>query len=213
MSLLQLKQVTVGQWQENCYLLICPETKEAALVDPGDEFQKIAQLVGRMPVKKILLTHSDLDHIGALEEARREYGAPVYIHPDELTRPSHPEAPRPPIANTKPLREGQTIRVGTHTLRIYEVRGHTPGHVVFQFDDRAIVGDAIFPGGPGRSHSPAELESLLYHLQRVVFRWPDRTLLYPGHGKPTSVGAERDALMRFLAKPRASDLCGDVSWA
>ena len=212
MSRLQLKQVTVGQWQENCYVLVCPETKDAALVDPGEEFDKIAKLVGNARVTKILLTHSDLDHIGALDAARVAYRAPVYIHPKELTRANHPEAPRKPIANTKPLREGQTLRVGTHTLTVYDVPGHTPGHVAFLLDDRALVGDAIFPGGPGRSHSPADLATALYHLQRIVFRWPDRTTLYPGHGKPTTVGAEREKFMRFLAQPRASDAYGDVSW-
>src|SRR5207302_31295 len=94
MARLQLKQVTVGPWQENCYLLVDPETKDAALIDPGDEFDKIARMVSRARVKKILLTHSDLDHIGALEQARVACRAPVYVHVNDLNRPSHPEAPR-----------------------------------------------------------------------------------------------------------------------
>lgn len=213
MSRLQLKQSTVGAWQENCYLLVCPDTKEAALIDPGDEFDQLAKMVGRVQVKKILLTHGDLDHIGALDQARTAYRAPVYVHPNDVSRPKHPEASRSALKDTKPLREGQTIRVGAHTLKVYEVPGHTPGHVVFQFDTRAIVGDTIFPGGPGRTRSPDDLALALYHLQRVVFRWPDNIRLYPGHGKPTTVGAERENFMRFVAQPRDKDLCGDVSWA
>jgi len=213
MSRLQLKQITVGKWQENCYLLVCPETKDAALIDPGDEFDEITKMVARAKVGKILLTHTDIDHIGALDQARVAYRAPVFVHPAELTRPSHPELPRNPIKNTKPLRKGQTIHIGAHAITVHEVPGHTPGHVAFLLDDRAIVGDAIFPGGPGRTHTPADLETALYHLQRVVFRWSDRTKLYPGHGKPTTVGAERDNFMRFIAKPRAADFCGDVSWS
>jgi len=213
MSPLQLKQVTVGPWQENCYLLVCPDTKDAALIDPGEEFAKIAKMVGRARVRKILLTHTDLDHIGALEQARTAFRAPVYVHVNDVNRPSHPEALRTPIKGTRPLQDGQTIRVGAHSLKVYEAPGHTPGHVVFQFDTRAIVGDAIFPGGLGRTHNADELTTALYHLQRVIFRWPDNVRLYPGHGKPTTVGAERDKFMRYLANPRANDFFGDVSWA
>jgi glyoxylase-like metal-dependent hydrolase (beta-lactamase superfamily II) len=213
MSRLQLKLVTVGKWQENCYLLVCPDTNEAALFDPGEEFDLIARMVGKARVTKIILTHTDIDHVGALEQARRKYHAPVYVHPGELARPPHPESPRAPLEGTRSLREGQVIRVGSHQIRAFDVRGHSPGHVVFHFDDRALVGDAIFPGGPGRTHDAAALSLALYHLQRIVFRWPDRTILYPGHGKPTTVGAERDRFMRFLAKPRADEHYGDVSWA
>jgi hydroxyacylglutathione hydrolase len=213
MSRLQIKQVTLGAWQENCYVLVCPDTRDAVLIDPGDEFEKIQRLVGKLKVSKILLTHTDIDHIGALDAAREAYRVPVYVHPDDLNRPAHPEAPRTRIEQTKPLREGQTIRVGAHSLKVFELPGHTPGHVAFLLDDRAIVGDAIFPGGPGRTGSPEALAQALYHLQRVVFRWPDRTALYPGHGKHTTVGAERESFMRFLAKPRAATAFGDVSWA
>ncbi len=212
MSRLQLKQETVGKWQENCYLLIDPDTKDAALIDPGEEFDKIAKLVGRACVKKILLTHTDLDHIGALEQARVAYRAPVFVHERDVERPSHPEAPREKIRDAQLLKEGQTIRIGKHSLKVYEVPGHSPGHVIFVFDQRAIVGDAIFPGGPGRSHTPDDLQTALFHLQRVIFRLPDNVKLYPGHGQPTTVGAERENFMRFIARPRAADLQGDVSW-
>jgi hydroxyacylglutathione hydrolase len=213
MSRLKLKQVTLGSWQENCYILVCPETQDAALVDPGDEFEKIVRRVGKLRVTKILLTHTDLDHIGALDAAREAFRAPVYVHPAELERPKHPEAPSHTIEGTRPLHEGQHLRIGTHYVTTYEVPGHSPGHVAFRFDERALVGDAIFPGGPGRTHSPAALSEALYNLQRVVFRWEDNTKLYSGHGRPTTVGNERDNFMRFLARPRPDNLFGDVSWA
>lgn len=209
---LQLKQITVGTWQENCYALICPETKQAALIDPGDEFDRIAKMIGGAKVTRILLTHADIDHIGALEQSRVAYRAPVYVHPAELQRPGPGSDARKALKDTKPLREGQSIRIGKHAIKVFEAPGHAPGHVVFLIDHRAIVGDTIFPGGPGRTRTPQDLESALYHLQRVVFRWPDATRFYPGHGAPGTVGAVRDAFMRFIAKPRAADLCGDVSW-
>ena len=127
MSRLQLKQVTVGKWQENCYLLVCPDTNEAALFDPGEEFEKIARMVGNARVTKILLTHSDVDHVGALERARQKYRAPVYAHPSEVSRPPNPEASRAPLENTRTLHEGQIIASRAHQIRTLEVPGHLLG--------------------------------------------------------------------------------------
>jgi glyoxylase-like metal-dependent hydrolase (beta-lactamase superfamily II) len=76
----------------------------------------------------------------------------------------------------------------------------------------AVVGDAIFPGGPGRTESPEALEQALAGLERTVFTWPDETALYPGHGEPTTVGRERPGFEAFLAAPRPAGLYGDVTW-
>ena len=156
MSKLILKQVTVHpDWQMNCYVLICPETKHAALIDPGAEFEKIAAMVGRAQVRKILLTHSDIDHIGALAEAREKYRVPVYLHPNDVERTGRDGSIRR-VEETRPLKEGMTVRIGNHSVKTYEVFGHSPGHVVFRFDSRAIVGDTIFPGGPGHTRTPEQ---------------------------------------------------------
>jgi hydroxyacylglutathione hydrolase len=104
------------------------------------------------------------------------------------------------------------LRVGRHFVRVVHVPGHTPGSVALRFDRRAIVGDAVFPGGPGHTDTPGALQTLLLSLQRTVFTWPDDTSLYPGHGDPTTVGDERPAFQAFLARPRPPDLCGDVTW-
>ena len=92
------------------------------------------------------------------------------------------------------------------------VPGHTPGSVCLRLDGRAVVGDAIFPGGPGHTRSPEALAQSLVSLGLTVFTWPDETELYPGHGTPTTVGAERPAFEQFLQADHPPDLCGDVSW-
>jgi glyoxylase-like metal-dependent hydrolase (beta-lactamase superfamily II) len=84
--------------------------------------------------------------------------------------------------------------------------------MALRFDQRAIVGDAIFPGGPGHTASPDALQTALLSLQRTVFTWPDDTIFYPGHGDPGSVGEVRPAFQEFLARPRPADMCGDVTW-
>ncbi len=103
------------------------------------------------------------------------------------------------------------------TLGIVHLPGHTPGSIGLQLIEesnfkRVVVGDAIFPGGPGQTSTPADLGLSLDTLARTVFTWPDSTELYPGHGVHTTVGAERAAFEAFRAKPLPPDLYGDVSW-
>jgi len=102
--------------------------------------------------------------------------------------------------------------VGQGIIGISHVPGHTPGSVCLRLGDRVIAGDAIFPGGPGYTASPEALARSLESLERVVFAWPDETMLYPGHGGHTTVGAERAAFERFLVAERSPSLCGDVAW-
>jgi hydroxyacylglutathione hydrolase len=107
----------------------------------------------------------------------------------------------------------EKIQLGSHEIVIFHTPGHTPGSICLRFGSRAIVGDAIFPGGPGHTHTPNELDLSLKSLRRVVFSWPDDTRLFPGHGDSTTVGQERPGFTRFIAETLPVDLCGDVSWA
>jgi glyoxylase-like metal-dependent hydrolase (beta-lactamase superfamily II) len=95
---------------------------------------------------------------------------------------------------------------------VVHVPGHTPGSVCLRLGKQVIVGDAIFPGGPGHTTSPEALTQSLESLARRVFRWPDATELFPGHGSSTTVGAERESFEAFLAAERPANLCGDVAW-
>ncbi|MBU0702615.1 MAG: MBL fold metallo-hydrolase, partial [Chloroflexi bacterium] len=141
----------------------------------------------------------------ALDEVRAALGAPVGIHPADAAEFG--------VRADFELRDGGRLRVGRRYVRLVHLPGHTPGSVALRFDRRAIVGDAIFPGGPGHTRTPDALQTALLSLQRTVFTWPDETRLYPGHGAPTTVGEERAAFQEFLARPRSSELCGDVTWS
>ena len=120
---------------------------------------------------------------------------------------------RPDDAADFELRDGMRLRVGRRYVRVIHVPGHTPGSEALRFDRRAIVGDAVFPAGPGHTGTPEALQTLLLSLQRTIFTWPDDTRLYPGHGESITVGAALSAFQEFLARPRPLDLCGDVTWA
>ena len=111
------------------------------------------------------------------------------------------------------LNDGDRIVVGDNELTVVHTPGHTPGSLCFRFDRQAIVGDTLFPGGPGRSRTPAALAQILTSLKDKLFAWPDETVFYPGHGEGSTIGTIRSLFEAFMARPRPPDLCGDVEWA
>jgi hydroxyacylglutathione hydrolase len=204
---LELRKLTVEQWQENCYLIVNPQKSEGLLVDPGDEPAHIKDWIGTLKIRQILLSHAHFDHVGAVNELRSHFDAPVGLHPAdwELAAQSGVEA-------DFNLNDGDMLWPSLYKITVVHTPGHTPGSVCLRFDRRALVGDVIFPGGPGHTHSPEELNQSLLSLKNTVFTWPDATELFPGHGISTTVGQERPGFMAFLKKPRSPELFGDVSW-
>jgi hydroxyacylglutathione hydrolase len=201
---LDLQTLEVGPWPENCYLLRCPATGQVAIVDPGADAETILAAVRPEQVCCFLLTHAHPDHVGALRELRPVVQAPVGVHPADAERFG--------IEADFPLLSGMQVEVGRQRLTVFHTPGHTPGSVCLKFDHVALVGDAIFPGGPGQTSSPEALAQSLISLGSTVFTWPDATELHPGHGGPTTVGAERPAFERFLTVDHAPGLCGEVTW-
>ncbi len=207
--MLELQVLSVGEYQSNCYLLVTPGTRQGILIDAGDQAEEILRLVGSLEIAQILITHGHEDHISALEMVREELRAPVGIHPADVDA----FGLRPDFL----LRDGDSVDLMGEELRVIHVPGHTPGSVIFGLIEggeiqRAIVGDAIFPGGPGKTETPQALGTSLNSLARTVFTWGDEVILYPGHGDPTTVGEERAAFEAFRTGPLPPDLYGDVTW-
>ncbi|MDT7920256.1 MAG: MBL fold metallo-hydrolase [Meiothermus sp.] len=189
----------VGPLQENTYLLV-GEDGRGAIVDPGDEPERILAEVHRVGLKPqaILLTHAHFDHVGAVAPLVEALGLPVYLHPADL--PLYQSAalgaarwglyiPQPPEP-TLPLAEGQTLDLGLG-LEVLFLPGHAPGHVGFYRPGHLISGDVLFRGGIGRYDLPgSDPQKLFASLQKLTELPPD-TVVYPGHGPKTTIAAER----------------------
>jgi glyoxylase-like metal-dependent hydrolase (beta-lactamase superfamily II) len=203
---LSLDQLAVGSFQSNCYLIA--DQDQAILIDAGAEPQAILDWIGDRKVELIVVTHGHRDHVGALEEVRTALSAPLAVHPAD--------AQAFELYGEQALVHGDRISLGEHEFEVNHIPGHTPGSIALRLvsnpADWAVVGDAIFPGGPGMTMSSEALAQSLESLAATVFTWPDEVQLFPGHGQPTTVGAERADFEAFHAKPIPTDHSGDATW-
>ncbi len=193
---------TGGPFAQNCYLVACARTGSAILVDPGGatgEALAAAEASGTK-VESIVLTHAHIDHVDGLARAKRETGAPIYLHP--LDAPLYAAAPTqaqwfglqmeplPPVDHD--LAEGDVVRFGEVSLAVRFTPGHAPGHVTLVGEGFALVGDVIFRGSIGRTDLPGgDLATLMRSIRSEVLPLPEETILYNGHGPETTVGVEK----------------------
>ena len=197
-------KMELGPWGTNAYIVVCRATGDNILVDaPADADKVVKRLAGTNP-KYIVLTHTHIDHIGALEELKARLKVPVALHPEDAVRLSL----RPDME----LKDGDTIEVGKLKLKVLHTPGHTPGSLCFLVGKYLISGDTIFPGGPGKTGTPADFKQIVKSLDTRLFVLPDDTEVYPGHGDGTVLGKEKKAFAIFASKPHDPNLCGDVLW-
>lgn len=199
---MRLRVRAVGPWQTNAYVLLCPASMQSVLIDPGDEPRVLDALIEGTRPTAVLLTHSHPDHTGALEEMRSRLRVPVMAHPAFAGK-----------VIDRALADGDWIAVGEHWLKAYHAPGHTPDQLCFAVDkdDRVIVGDAIFEGGPGKTWTPEDFQITLDTLRRVILAWADETNCYPGHGDPFRLGDIRSAIESFISRNHGQ-FCGDATW-
>lgn len=202
---MKIHLITVTAFSQNCSLIWCTKTNQAALVDPGGEAARIIQEVSAkgVLVTQILLTHGHLDHVGAAAELAAHYQVPV-IGPqkeDQFLLDALPTQSQmfgldhcDPLTPDTWLEEGDTVSVGEETLSVLHCPGHTPGHIVF-FDavsQLLISGDVIFKGGVGRSDFPrGDHGQLIDSIKRKLLPLGDAVSFIPGHGPMSTLGHER----------------------
>jgi hydroxyacylglutathione hydrolase len=203
---LVLKAMEVGPWPMNTYALVCPETNESVLFDPGADPDALIDMLGDSTPTSILITHSHMDHVNVLDEMRGRLGVPVMAHGgprgDNLSPPPD-----------RYLSDGDIVEVGNFRLRVYYAPGHIDDQICFALeeDQRVIVGDTIFEGGPGKTWSSTGFQTTMHTLRDVVLPWPDDTICYPGHGPSFRLGDWRASIEAFLDRDHGK-FYGDATW-
>ena len=203
--MLKYHTVPVTPFAQNCSIVWCDETMEAAVIDPGGDLPHLLAEVKRLglTLKQIWLTHAHIDHAGGTGELARTLGLPIVgPHPgDQFWIDGLPEQSRmfgfpaaEPFAPTRWLADGDTVTVGNCTLAVRHCPGHTPGHVVFHSPDikRAFVGDVLFAGSIGRTDFPqGNHQQLINSITQRLWPMGDDTVFIPGHGPESTFGEER----------------------
>ncbi|HEV3311421.1 MAG TPA: MBL fold metallo-hydrolase [Chloroflexota bacterium] len=190
MSDIELRQATVGDYDNNVYVLVDRATNESILIDAPFEPDTIEGLTNGTTVKYILLTHGDYDHIQALPEMERRLGAPVAIHPADAHNLSK--------APNRSIEDGDVFTFGESSVRAVHTPGHTPGSISLVAGDILISGDTLFPGGPGNTkREGGDFGAVIASVGRL-FELPDGTTVHPGHGKSTTIGAEKPHLQEWI---------------
>jgi glyoxylase-like metal-dependent hydrolase (beta-lactamase superfamily II) len=193
-----LTKVSVGPMDNNVYLIRCLASGALLLVDAAAEPDVLLSLIGDDPVAAIVTTHRHADHVGALSAVAEATGATTYAHAMD--------ADHLPLTVDHVLEDGGTLTWGLCTASAVHLPGHTPGGLALVIDDpeghpHAFTGDSLFPGGVGRTESPADFATLLGAVTQKLFdRLPDETWVYPGHGDDTTLGTERPALSEWRAR-------------
>lgn len=202
---LRYHTLPVTAFQQNCSIVWCDETLEAAVIDPGGDLPRILQAVKErgLTLKQILLTHAHIDHAGGTGTLARELGLPI-IGPQEADQfwitglPQQSQMfgfpPAETFTPTRWLHDGDSVSVGHCTLQVRHCPGHTPGHVVFHAVEakRCFVGDVLFAGGIGRTDFPqGDFDTLIASITRRLWPMGDDTVFIPGHGPESTFGAER----------------------
>ncbi len=203
---LKLVKRVVGPWSLNAYALVCPDSLDSVLVDPGAEPDVLHQMLKGTRPKAIVVTHGHPDHIGALGAVRRQLGVPVFAHHSGSNIHG-------PLVADRWIEDGERITVGNHALRVIHTPGHTDDQICLDImaSPIVLVGDTIFEGGPGRTASAADFRKTKVTLRETVLGWPDETVCYPGHGPSFRLGEKRMAIEQFLHHDH-EDFFGDATW-
>ncbi|MFL5585014.1 MAG: MBL fold metallo-hydrolase [Gemmatimonadaceae bacterium] len=201
MTALDVQTITVGAFQENCYLVIDGRSNRAVIVDPGSEGDRLVAAVDQSGAKldAVWVTHAHVDHVGAIASIKRKWDVPIYLHPldrrlyDAAARQAEMygvpfEEPPPP---DREFADGQRLELGDIEMTVLHAPGHAPGHVVIHGNGIALVGDCLFAGSIGRTDLPLSNPPQLAATLEKISALPAATVVYPGHGMDTTIGQER----------------------
>lgn len=212
----RITTVPLGPLRTNCYIVQRTGTDRAFVVDPGLRPSRVLELLQGLQVAMILLTHCHWDHIAGLEAVQAATGAPIYVHEAEREWPLNPDLnrsvfreqwfPDGPITGPAPdrlLRDGDQIAFADLQIRCHHTPGHTPGGTCYEVDGCLFTGDSLFAGTIGRTDLPdGDHAALINSIRDKLFVLDPATAVYPGHGRATTTGVERETNPFFAAPGR-----------
>ena len=194
----------VGPLQCNCSIIGDETTREAMVIDPGDEIEDILALVREhnLQVKQIIITHAHIDHVGGAMKLRAATGAPILLNQNDYALLEMLDVQAVWIGVPAPgkvdidqsITTGETVSAGSHTAQILHTPGHTEGSICLYFEPekKLIAGDTLFAGSIGRTDLPGgDTQKIMRSLHSTVLALPDDTVVIPGHGELTTIGDER----------------------
>lgn len=205
-----IRQLALGPIQANCFILGCEETRQAVVIDPGDDTDRILKALAgdRLTIVHIINTHGHFDHVGANKRLKAVSGADILIHRGDapmLSQLSATAAAWGMAAENSPaadrlLEDGDTITFGTHSLTVLHTPGHTPGGISLYIEypqagllkKAVFVGDTLFAGSIGRTDFPGgSYDTLIGSIRSKLFTLDDAVTVYPGHMGNTTIGTEK----------------------
>lgn len=191
----EVHKVVVGPYSNNVFVVRCRRTGEAVLIDAANEHEQLLELCQGLGVRRVLETHGHWDHIQAVP-ALREAGYEVSV--------TSADAPKlAAVGYDALLDDAEVIEVGKLRLDAIHNPGHTPGSISFRLRDTPLLftGDTLFPGGPGATHfDDADFGTIIRSIEQRLFSFPDGTVVLPGHGVDTTIGAERPHLDEWIER-------------
>jgi hydroxyacylglutathione hydrolase len=196
-----IETLTVSMFATNCYLVACPESREAVVIDPGAEAKSIIEKVNhlQLKVKYIINTHGHIDHIGANSRLKEEWRVPILLSEKDLGIYNNPGFGLGLVLKKQPkpdqfISEGDRISFGRQCLNVTETPGHTEGGVCLFSELLVFCGDTLFAGSIGRTDlAGGSYSKLMESIKYKLLTLPSATAVYPGHGPSTTIGFEKNS--------------------
>jgi len=189
-----VETLLVGPLQVNCYLVACPRTKHALVIDPGDEGDHILERINKLElqVKMVINTHGHFDHVGANHQVLAATGVELCMHQAAKQAQGYG---LPAVQSPDPkrfLQNGDLIEVGDLSFEVIHTPGHSPGGICLYGEGHLFSGDTLFAGSIGRTDLPGgDMKQLLGHIRSQLMVLPDATVVHPGHGPESTIGREK----------------------
>ena len=194
---------SLGPYGNNAYLVADREVGEAIIVDMPAGSRAVLDAIGGVRITSIVLTHTHPDHWADYDLVKNATGAPVLCNPAEVIVPAS--------KIDRPIADGDEIAAGKGSIRAVHTPGHTPGSTCYLAGRILFSGDVLFPGGPGRTQRPADLQQTIKSITDRLYALSDDTLVLPGHGGDTTIGESKREYAVFASREHPSELCGDVT--